>query len=218
MKIISLGGVGGCILAETIRKLNQPSYPYDWLITSQSFIIKSFNNFDKFFIFEKQYIYFNPDHYGNPVKLLEENKSAIMLHDFKLYDFNNFIIEKNEIVAKYKRRFERLNDDMISDEPILFVRVADNLNEMLMPLHWYDDIFCREEEDIGKWNDFIGSVALLYNKKIKLLFITSDEKHINCNNLNKYNNVIVHFTKDHKNVEKIGEIIQQLRLQSLYLF
>ena len=42
MKIISLGGVGGCDLAQSLRDLNQPTYPYDWLITSQSFIIKSF--------------------------------------------------------------------------------------------------------------------------------------------------------------------------------
>jgi hypothetical protein len=37
MKIISLGGIGGCDLAEALRKLNQPTYPYDWLITTQSF-------------------------------------------------------------------------------------------------------------------------------------------------------------------------------------
>ena len=207
MKIISLGGVGGCELAQTLRNFKQSSYPYDWLITAQSFIIKSFNNFDKFFIFDELYVYFNPVHYFNPAKLLEENKSAIILHDF-----NNFSLEKDNVIAKYKRRFERLNDAMIGDEPILFVRIADNLNDLLMPMHWYDDIFCREEEDIGKWNDFIGSVASLYNKKIKLLFITSNEHHINCNNCNKYSNVIVHFTKDPKNIEKNGEIIQAIAL------
>ena len=41
MKIISLGGIGGCDLATALRKLNQQTYPYNWLITTQSFIIKS---------------------------------------------------------------------------------------------------------------------------------------------------------------------------------
>jgi hypothetical protein len=34
MKIISLGGIGGCELAKALRNLNQPAYPYDWMITT----------------------------------------------------------------------------------------------------------------------------------------------------------------------------------------
>jgi len=203
MKIISLGGVGGCELAAALRKFNQPTYPYNWLITSQSFIIKSFNNFDNFFNFDDKYVYTNPAHYFNPTKLLDVNKKAIMLHDFKDYS-----LEKNEVIARYRRRFDRLNYDLTSsNEDILFVRINDNLSETLMPLHWYDDIFDREEEDINKWNDFIGNLSITYNKKIKLLFLTNNEAHINCNNFNKYNNVLVHYTKEHKNPEKIYEII-----------
>ena len=48
MKLISLGGVGGCNLAFTLRKLNQPTYPYNWLITTQSFVIDSFLKFENF--------------------------------------------------------------------------------------------------------------------------------------------------------------------------
>ena len=75
MKIISLGGIGGCDLAQALRKLNQPAYPYDWLITTQSFIIKSFNDFNNFFVFHRYYVYNNNN-------LLVYNKKAIMLHDF----------------------------------------------------------------------------------------------------------------------------------------
>ena len=82
MKLISLGGIGGCDLAEALRKLNQPTYPYDWLITTQSFIIDSFNDFNSFFAFDAKYVY-------DTEKLLVYNKKAIMLHDF-----NNFALQK----------------------------------------------------------------------------------------------------------------------------
>ena len=191
MKIISLGGVGGCDLAQSLRDLNQPTYPYDWLITSQSFIIKSFNNFDNFFIFDEKYIY-------DRQKLLDVNKKAIMLHDF-----HNFSLEKNEVILKYNRRFERLNNDINGNEEILFVRIYDNLEEKLQPLNYYNDIFVRDEEDISKWNEFISKLSTTYNKKIILLLITSNENICNDN----YSNIIIYFTTKHKDSNTIREII-----------
>jgi len=191
MKIISLGGVGGCDLAQSLRDLNQPTYPYDWLITSQSFIIKSFNNFDNFFIFDDKYIY-------DSQKLLDVNKKAIMLHDF-----HNFRLEKNDVILKYNRRFERLNNDINSNEEILFVRMYDNLEEKLQPLNYYNDIFVRDEEDISKWNEFISKLSTTYNKKIILLLITSNNNICNDN----YSNIIIYFTTKHKDSNTIREII-----------
>ena len=191
MKIISLGGVGGCDLAQSLRDLNQPTYPYDWLITSQSFIIKSFNNFDNFFIFDEKYIY-------DRQKLIDVNKKAIMLHDF-----HNFSLEKNEVILKYNRRFERLNNDINGNEEILFVRIYDNLEEKLQPLNYYNDIFVRDEEDISKWNEFISKLSTTYNKKIILLLITSNENICNDN----YSNIIIYFTTKHKDSNTIREII-----------
>lgn len=159
MKIISLGGVGGCPLKDVLKKLNYPTYPYDWLFTTQSYIINNFNNFDKFFCFDTKYVYDNN-------KLLNENKTAIMLHDF-----TNFDLEKMMLLQKYKRRFERLNDALLCDEDILFIRLYDNLEVDLVPLHYYDNIFVREKEDIEKWNDFIKNLIIIYKKNIKLLLI-----------------------------------------------
>ena len=85
MKIISLGGIGGCDLAQALRNLNQTAHPYDWLITTQTFILQTFNNFDSFFIFDNAYI-----HVYNETFLLEKEKKAIMLHDF-----NNFFLQKS---------------------------------------------------------------------------------------------------------------------------
>jgi len=192
MKIISLGGIGGCDLAHALRKLNQPAYPYDWLIKTQSFIIKSFNDFNNFFVFHRYYVYNNNN-------LLVYNKKAIMLHDF-----NNYFAQKESVIAKYKRRFERLNEALHSNEDILFVRIYDNLEEKLIPDNYYDNILIRDEEDIQKWEDFINDIQSKYNKKIKLLIITSKEDICS----KTYNNIIMHFTKEHKNPESIYNIIK----------
>jgi len=192
MKLISLGGIGGCDLAEALRKLNQPTYPYDWLITTQSFIIDSFNDFNKYFVFDEKYVY-------DTEKLLVYNKKAIMLHDF-----NNFALQKNEVMQKYERRFTRLNDALMSNDEILFVRIYDNLDEKLVPIDYYNNILSRDEEDIQKWEDFITCIENKYNKKAKLLVITSREDICS----KTYNNVITCFTKNHKNCDNIYKIIR----------
>ena len=192
MKIISLGGIGGCELATALRNLNQPTYPYDWLITTQTFIINSFNDINNFFVFDEKYVY-------NDEKLLVYDKKAIMLHDF-----NNFLLQKEGVITKYKRRFERLNESLNSNEDILFVRIYDNLEEELIPIDYYNNILIRDEEDIEKWEIFINYIQSKYNKKIKLLIITSKENICS----KTYNNIIVRFTKKHKNNEIIYNIVQ----------
>lgn len=192
MKIISLGGIGGCELANALRNLNQQTHPYDWLITTQTFIINSFNDINNFFVFDEKYLYDNE-------KLLVYDKKAIMLHDF-----NNFFLQKEEVITKYKRRFERLNESLNSNEDILFVRLYDNLQDKLEPYDYYNDILIRDEEDIQKWEFFINYIQRKYNKKIKLLIITNKEDICN----KTYNNIILFFTKEHKNNNNIYNIIQ----------
>ena len=193
MKIISLGGIGGCDLAQALRNLNQPTYPYDWLITTQSFIINSFNDINNFFVFDEKYVYNNNN-------LLVYDKKAIMLHDFK-----NFFLQKEEVIMKYKRRFERLNETLNNNEDILFVRIYDNLQEKLNPADYYNNILIRDEEDIQKWEFFINYIQSKYNnKKIKLLIITSKETICS----KTYNNIILFFTTEHKSNNKIYNIIQ----------
>ena len=193
MKLISLGGIGGCDLAESLRSLHQEAYPYDWLITTQTFIINSFNDFNKFFVFDTSYIY-------NETNLLTVDKKAIMLHDFK-----NFTIERNDVVEKYRRRFERLKTALYSNDTILFVRIYDNLEESLAPANYYDTILVRDIEDIQRWEEFIVHIQTTFmNTNIKLLLITSN-KDI-CSVL--YPNIIIYFTKDHKSSKAITTIIQ----------
>ena len=157
MEIISLGGVGGCILAESLRDMNMVTYPFDWLITTQSFVIDSIENSDNFFIFEKEYVY-------NESYLLAEKKNAIMLHDF-----NDFVSEKENVIAKYDRRMNRLKEVFRSKKDVLFVRLMDNLSVPLSPLNFYDDVFVRETESISKWKEFMKS------KRGRLLLITTED-------------------------------------------
>ena len=192
MKIISLGGVGGCELAKALRNLNQETYPYDWLITAQSFIIKSFNNINNFFVFDDYNVY-------DTHKLLDVNKKAIMLHDF-----HNFHIEKDIVIQKYKRRFERLNTVLRSNDSILFVRIYDNLEDKLVPLNYYDNIFTRDDENMIKWNDFIIDIQNTFNNnKIKLLVITNKQ-----NLCTVSENVILHYTNNHTDNQYIYNIIK----------
>ena len=191
MKIISLGGVGGCELAKALRQLNQAAYPYDWLITTQHFILNSFNHFNHFIAFDEAYVYDN-------TKLITYDKSAIMLHDF-----NNFVCEKEKVIMKYKKRFDRLNESLTSNEDILFVRIYDNLKNQLIPTNYYNNILTREEEDLQKWELFINYIQCKYTKKIKLLIITNREDIC----VKRYSNIFLCFTNE-CNTKNIYDIIQ----------
>ena len=194
MHIISLGGVGGCDLAYALRSLKRPTYPYNWLITTQSFVIRSFNNISNFFTFDDDSLL-----HGDTM-LRDKHKKAVMLHDF-----TNFALEKKGVMEKYERRFQRVKEALEDDQEILFVRICDNLEESLHPVNVYEPIFEREQEDVGKWSDFISELGKRYNKKIRLLIITNRKDVFNA----FFQNVVVRFTKEYKNSEKIKQLIEE---------
>lgn len=162
MKLISLGGVGGCNLAFALRKLNQPTYPYNWLITTQSFVIDSFLKFENFFEIDEEYLH-------GKQTLLNKNKTAIMLHDFKKFD-------KNEVTDKFKRRYSRLKDAMQSSEGVLFIRAMEDLEAPMIPNGKYDDIFKREKDEIHLWDKFLNEQQNKFNKEIKMLLLAHNEE------------------------------------------
>lgn len=162
MKLISLGGVGGCNLAFALRKLNQPTYPYNWLITTQSFVIDSFLKFENFFEIDEEYLH-------GKQTLLNKNRTAIMLHDFKKFD-------KNEVTDKFKRRYSRLKDAMQSSEGVLFIRAMEDLEAPMIPNGKYDDIFKREKDEIHLWDKFLNEQQNKFNKEIKMLLLAHNEE------------------------------------------
>ena len=111
VKYISLEGVGGCSVSNSLRKFKQPAYPYDWNATTQQSVIRSFNNFGNLFIFESKYLY-------SSYILRSPNNDANTVHDF--YNFEN---EKKNVIDKYNRRFSRPKNTIENDDDyILLVR------------------------------------------------------------------------------------------------
>ena len=92
-----------------------------------------------------------------------------MLHDFKKFN-------KEEITIKYKRRFERLNESMRSNNEIVFIRAMENLTAPLIPRGFYDDIYIREEDDISLWSNFINTQQNKFNKQIRMLLLAHNKK------------------------------------------
>jgi hypothetical protein len=194
MKVISLGGVGGCELAQSLRSIGYETYPYDWLNATQSFVLRSFNDINKFFVFDERNVY-------KGTYLLDRDKGGIISHDFE-----NFAIQKNEVIQKYTRRFNRLNEALESDEEILFIRLYDNLDEPQLPLRFYDSIFSRDQESIELWNSFITGLGEKYKKRIRLLVLTNREIS------SHYENVLVHRTSGYKHSETISKIVKTFLL------
>jgi len=180
MEIISLGGVGGCQLANALRLRNYKAYPYDWLVTSQSFILNSFDNIDNFFTFDESYVYQN-------VNLLCENQNAVMLHDF-----THFESQKTDVIERYKRRFNRLNQTLKDVNRILFVRVMDNLQENMSPLNFYDEIYIRENENPQLWEEFIHKIKEKYKCDCHLLLITNETQYLKKSEI--YKDVTISYT------------------------
>lgn len=170
-KIISLGGVGGCDLATTLRELNQEAYPYDWMITSQTFVMDSFNQFDRFFEFDEQFIYVHPTMMRHQKNLLTRSKNAIMNHDFK----KDFHSDVKQVVEKYKRRFARLQNTLQTEDVLWFVRIQDNTTCPLYPPNYYDEYYIREPESITKWDHFMDTINRQYKIRGKLLLISDTE-------------------------------------------
>jgi hypothetical protein len=203
MKLISLGGVGGCSLAQTMRRLKQPAYPFDWIISTQSFVIDSIVDKNNFLIFDEKFIY------DKPHILIEKTKRAISLHDF-----TNLNSQKKGVIDKYTRRFERMYNSF-TEETVLFVRIMDVYNPEIIPGGWVlPDIFIQENESIDLWKTFLENISKKYNKQFYLLLIdiynlnlVSDcpfiiiKKH----NCDTYDSVITETINDLKNHEFVKE-------------
>jgi hypothetical protein len=71
----------------------------------------------------------------------------------------------------YKRRFDRLNFVLTSDEPVLFVRMA---NHTPMNDNWKGR-FKSCPDDIPRWFDIILYLEKHFKKPIHLLIVTMDQ-------------------------------------------
>ena len=186
MKIISAGGVGGCDITQAIQRIftELPRYPYDWFLTNQSFIIRTISKIDT-----KQFIDFSDKTkiHGNEVHV--DELDVLSVHDLP-DSYDEEIIQK--IKDKYQRRLERLTDALVSDEPILFVRLANNTETSP---NWKNR-FHSVRDDFSKWVEFIKYLNMYYKKPIYLLVITMNEKEYEENQMFECDNVMIRFFDD----------------------
>jgi hypothetical protein len=71
----------------------------------------------------------------------------------------------------------------------------------------------REKEDYWKWNEFIKNQEIIYNKKMKLLFITNNAEH---KNLNDLSHVKIFCTTEHNTYDKMHEIMWRIKIYMIY--
>ena len=122
--IISLGC--RCSVAQFLQDngLRQKSYPYDWIWTNLKFIYNSLNtNCFAFSEIEKANIsHFSNDNKHPHTYIYDNDYTAISVHDadrISKDDFPKIIPDINE---KYKRRFDRLINELNKKQNVLLLR------------------------------------------------------------------------------------------------
>ena len=162
MIIVNLGGYGGCMLTTVIRKFNQPAYPFDWNITSQSFVTKCIASGGKhFFDFNIRYL--------RDGFLLSPDNDAFLFHEYARVE--PWWVENDEVRTTYQRRLHRLLSVFYSTDEILFCRHAideDPYNDYAKS-SWSVLPFVVTYDRVKLWENFIHS-----RPNSKLLLLTNN--------------------------------------------
>lgn len=200
MKIISLGGVGGCIITQGLdcAGLYEPRGPYSWLIASQSFVIDTFLHPNNFFDFDDETQYM--EHENKTVHLRHKNRNAVIIHDFET-DINIELVK-----SKYNRRFQRLNDNLINNEPVLLIRVTEQ-NKQQLP-EW-ENYYNVERDNFQKWCEFRKYLEEQFNKPFFLLIITFNKTEYEENIKYQSDKVLINYLSQENNnlnIENIANI------------
>ena len=170
MKIISLGGVGGCDIPQSIQRIIPPiRHPYDWILANQTFVMRTLINNNDFFNFTDKTKIIGKTVFVNEL-------DGMSVHDFPdTIDEDNYDIITDSINKKYNRRFARLNEALNYDEPILFIRIANNMPQ----IKEWDNIFNSVPDNFQKWVEFIQYLNDFFKKPIYLLIFTNNEEEYN---------------------------------------
>lgn len=166
MKIINLGGVGGCRITDYLIQTNirNVAYPFDWNNTNQFFPI------DTIVSKGKQYYSFKDQYVITPKHLISPCNNAFLCHDFD----GDWTIKKEIVNQKYQRRLQRLLTKFNSSDKIYFVREVIEEKEF----RDHDDVFdyiptFRVVDDkISEWEKFMDYCSLNRNGKTKLILFT----------------------------------------------
>jgi len=170
MKIINLGGVGGCRITDCMNKLKlrNEAFPFDWNNTNQSFPINCIiKGHDAFFSFEDQYVI-------SSTHLISPHNNAFTCHDFN----NDWQDKKQVVKEKYIRRLNRLLDLIETDEPLCFVREV--IEEKGLRDHedvfQYAPTFKVESDSVHEWDKFMDNYFKHRKSTTKLILFTVNPK------------------------------------------
>lgn len=161
--IINLGGYGGCELTFVIKKFDQPTYPFDWNVTTQNFVVNCILSEGKYY-----FTFDNDDLVFEKNILLSENKDAFLCHDFTDWDS-----QKENVISKYSRRLDRLLSLINSKEEIVFCRHLIDKD----PYNNYS--YCRipfiiEYDELDIWEYFMEEMVKKRSGQTKLVLFTNN--------------------------------------------
>ena len=178
--IISLGY--NCTIANFLADnfYRKCSFPFDWVLVNLEYIIKCFeDNFNNFF---DKNNFIETNYYGKPAGEININKERLItyVHDGKYKELINneeyYIFHKD----KYKRRIDRLYNNLNSKQNVLLILYESNtttqqLNhfiDCLKSKHFICNlrllIFTRNEYFTNFYND---NIYIEYNNKINKKYI-----------------------------------------------
>ena len=166
MKIINLGGVGGCRITQYLIETNirEVAYPFDWNNTNQFFPINTIVSEGKqYYSFEDQYVVTSKH-------LISPCNSAFLCHDFD----GDWLVKKQIVNQKYQRRLQRLLTKFNSSDKIYFVREV--IEER--GLRDYDDVFDYiptfkvVHDKISEWEKFMDYCSSVRGGETKLILFT----------------------------------------------
>lgn len=232
MKIISLGGLCTTTQGLEMAGLRQEGCPYDWLYSRQSFIFDTFFNPNNFFDFDDKTQYFTLPYFDDKeqkrLEIRHKNRNGIAVHEFE----NNYLaaitgveyvncvefVEHMDLVkAKYKRRFERLYNNLSCDEPVLLIRTIDYKKPSADELE--NDYLNIEKDDIEKWCDFIKNLESQFKKPFFLLIVLYDPEEFETFKeyfvKNDPNNILICFLNNNESVPLLANVFNNVYLHIL---
>lgn len=181
MLFISLGGAGGCGIAQDLKKINtQATYPFDWTLCKQSFVLNCFTNIligsnpitttvlrEHFIDFGKEEYYYRT---ATNIYVENKNRNVISLHDFgNGFPYNSINILSME--GTYIRRLNRLRNVLESTDPIVFIR---RMNHSFIGFGKKSPEHGSEEpnfDDYMLWFEFREQISKQYNKEIYIVLL-----------------------------------------------
>ena len=156
---INLGGLGGCAISEALSLLNldKGRSPFDWIHSTQDFVMSVFNDKNNYFIFEEKYV--------EGQYLINNKLNGLILHDF--YNLEDFKLKKPNLIEKYNRRLERL---LNNNDNCIFIRymIVNNEEKYNVFNQTKSIIFKAQKDSMEEWINFIklyknSSIILIMN-------------------------------------------------------